>query len=357
MTDQVRSGTGEEVFLMTIREQIEEIQAKTLSPYATLSQNSKGRDREEAQCDIRPLFQRDRDRILHCKSFRRLKNKTQVFLTPLGDHYRTRLSHTLEVSQIARTIVKALRLNEDLTEAIALGHDLGHTPFGHAGERALNQKLTDGFRHNEQSVRIVERLEKDGQGLNLTWEVRDGIRNHELELHPQTPEGQVVRLADKIAYVNADIDDSIRAEILDEESIPLAIRKTLGFNGHDRLNTLVHDVIVNSYDKPDIHMSEEIYQALLDLRKFLFSTVYTNPVAKGEEVKAIRMLDGVFDFYMENADSMPELIPEKYMQSYQKGEVSKERMIADYISGMTDQYAVTKFNELFMPQAWQVDGF
>jgi dGTPase len=342
---------------MTIREQIEEIQAKTLSPYATLSQNSKGRDREEAQCDIRPLFQRDRDRILHCKSFRRLKNKTQVFLTPLGDHYRTRLSHTLEVSQIARTIVKALRLNEDLTEAIALGHDLGHTPFGHAGERALNQKLTDGFRHNEQSVRIVERLEKDGQGLNLTWEVRDGIRNHELGLHPQTPEGQVVRLADKIAYVNADIDDSIRAEILDEESIPLAIRKTLGFNGHDRLNTLVHDVIVNSYDKPDIHMSKEIYQALLDLRKFLFSTVYTNPVAKGEEVKAIRMLDGLFDFYMENADSMPELIPDKYMQSYQKGEVSKERMIADYISGMTDQYAVTKFNELFMPQAWQVDGF
>jgi dGTPase len=342
---------------MTIREQIETIQAETLSPYATLSQNSKGREREEPQCDIRPLFQRDRDRILHCKSFRRLKNKTQVFLTPLGDHYRTRLSHTLEVSQIARTIVKALRLNEDLTEAIALGHDLGHTPFGHAGERTLNKKLKGGFRHNEQSVRIVEKLEKDGQGLNLTWEVRDGILNHELELHPHTPEGQAVRLADKIAYVNADIDDSIRAEILSEDMIPLEIRKTLGKNGHDRLNTLVHDVIVNSYDKPEISMSDEIYDALIDLRRFLFDSVYTNQVAKGEEVKACRMLDGLFDFYMDHADQMPDLIPAKYMRSYQKGEVEKDRMIADYISGMTDQYAVTKFNELFMPQAWQVDGF
>lgn len=342
---------------MTIREEIEKMQAETLSPYATLSQNSLGRDREEAQCDIRPLFQRDRDRILHCKSFRRLKNKTQVFLAPMGDHYRTRMSHTLEVSQIARTIVKALRLNEDLTEAIALGHDLGHTPFGHAGERVLNELVDGGFRHNEQSVRIVERLEKDGEGLNLTKEVRDGILNHEMSLHPATPEGQVVRLSDKIAFVNADIDDSIRAEILHPEDIPKEIRRTLGNSANDRLNTLVHDIIIHSQDSPEIMMSDEVYQALMDLRKFMFQSVYTNPVAKSEEVKAKRMIAALFEFYMENYDKDQDLIPKKYITAYKVGDEKLDRVIADYISGMTDQYAVTKFNECFMPKAWEVDGY
>ena len=212
----------------TIREMIEQMERENLSPFATLNENSRGREKDEPQCDIRPLFQRDRDRILHSKAFRRLKNKTQVFLTPQGDHYRTRLSHTLEVSQNARTIAKALRLNEDLVEAIALGHDLGHTPFGHAGEAQLNIMCSTGFVHSEQSVRIVEKLEKGGQGLNLTWEVRDGIRNHQTEGHPATPEGQIVRLSDKIAYVNSDVDDAIRAQILTEESIPMSVRKTLG---------------------------------------------------------------------------------------------------------------------------------
>ena len=246
---------------MTIREELERMEQETLSPYATLSVNTRGRDREEEPCDVRPVFQRDRDRILHCKAFRRLKNKTQVFLTPMGDHYRTRLSHTLEVSQNARTIAKALRLNEDLVEAIALGHDLGHTPFGHAGEQALNKICEDGFRHNEQSVRIVEKLEKNGKGLNLTWEVRDGILNHQTKSMPHTLEGKVVRLSDKIAYVYHDVDDAIRAEILTEEDIPLEIRRILGYTTKQRLNTLIHNVIKNSMGKDDIRMSEEVEAA------------------------------------------------------------------------------------------------
>jgi dGTPase len=338
---------------MLIREQIEEMEARAYSPYATLSQNSKGRDVYEPEDDIRPLFQRDRDRILHCKAFRRLKNKTQVFLTPKGDHYRTRLSHTLEVSQIARTIAKALRLNEDLTEAIALGHDLGHTPFGHAGERTLNDIVKGGFRHNEQSVRIVEKLEKDGKGLNLTWEVRDGIRNHELHLHPATPEGQCVRIADKIAYVNSDIDDSIRAEILKESDIPKDITDILGHSTNERLKTLIHDVVIHSIDSRELHMSKEIYDALLMLRQFLFKSVYTNPTAKGEEVKADRMLRELFRFYMDNIDD----IPPKYRRMITVSNEPEDRVVADYISGMTDQYAVTKFNECFMPEAWSVDGY
>ena len=236
---------------MTIREQIEQMENETLSPYACHSVNSRGRDREEAQCDIRPVFQRDRDRILHSKSFRRLKNKTQVFLTPMGDHYRTRMSHTLEVSQNARTIAKALRMNEDLVEAIALGHDLGHTPFGHAGEFILDQIYEGGFKHNEQSVRIVEKLEKDGAGLNLTWEVRDGILNHQTKTIPHTLEGKIVRLSDKIAYVNSDIDDAIRAQILSEDDIPLELRKTLGFDTRTRLDHLIHDIIIHSMGKDD----------------------------------------------------------------------------------------------------------
>ena len=283
---------------MSIRENLERMEEISLSPFATLSVISRGRDREEPQCDIRPVFQRDRDRILHCKSFRRLKHKTQVFLSPKGDHYRTRLTHTLEVSQNARTIAKALRLNEDLVEAIALGHDLGHTPFGHAGERILNELCEEGYRHNEQSVRIVEKLEKDGKGLNLTWEVRDGILNHQTSMMPHTLEGKIVRLSDKIAYINHDIDDAIRAKVMSEEDIPLEIRKVLGMTTKERLNTLIHNIIMNSMGKNDIVMSEEIGGAMQDLRKFMFQKVYTNPAAKGEEAKAERLLCELYAHYM-----------------------------------------------------------
>ena len=325
---------------------------ETLSPYACHSVNSRGRDREEAQCDIRPVFQRDRDRILHSKSFRRLKNKTQVFLTPMGDHYRTRMSHTLEVSQNARTIAKALRMNEDLVEAIALGHDLGHTPFGHAGEFILDQIYEGGFRHNEQSVRIVEKLEKDGAGLNLTWEVRDGILNHQTKTIPHTLEGKIVRLSDKIAYVNSDIDDAIRAQILSEDDIPLELRKTLGFDTRTRLDHLIHDIIIHSMGKDDIIMSDETAEALRDLRLFMFDNVYKNPVAKGEEVKAKTMLEQMFYFYRDHIEQLPA----KFLEMLDEGE-DRGRIVCDYISGMTDQYAITKFKENFMPQAWQVDGY
>lgn len=337
---------------MIIREQIEQMEKETLSPFACLSINSRGRAVDEPQCDIRPVFQRDRDRILHSKAFRRLKNKTQVFLTPKGDHYRTRMSHTLEVSQNARTIAKALRLNEDLVEAIALGHDLGHTPFGHAGERVLNRLTKGQFKHNEQSVRIVEKLEKDGVGLNLTWEVRDGILNHEMNLTPATLEGRIVRLSDKIAYINADFDDGIRAGILCEEDIPLELRKELGYSTKDRLDHLIHDMIINSQGKNDITMSEATYQAFLELRKFMFTNLYTNSIAKAEEIKAEAMIEQLYEFYMEHS----ELLPEKMKAFLEDGE-SQSRVVCDYISGMTDQYAIDKFYEFFVPVAWQVDGY
>ena len=333
---------------MSIRENLERMEEISLSPFATLSVNSRGRDREEPQCDIRPVFQRDRDRILHCKSFRRLKHKTQVFLSPKGDHYRTRLTHTLEVSQNARTIAKALRLNEDLVEAIALGHDLGHTPFGHAGERILNELCDEGYRHNEQSVRIVEKLEKDGKGLNLTWEVRDGILNHQTSMMPHTLEGKIVRLSDKIAYINHDIDDAIRAKVMSEEDIPLEIRKVLGMTTKERLNTLIHN-IMNSMGKNDIVMSEEIGGAMQDLRKFMFQKVYTNPAAKGEEAKAERLLCELYAHYMGHI----EILPEQYQRMHSEGE-KKERVVCDYISGMTDQYAVAKYREFFLPKAWEI---
>lgn len=334
---------------MSIRENLERMEEISLSPFATLSVNSRGRDREEPQCDIRPVFQRDRDRILHCKSFRRLKHKTQVFLSPKGDHYRTRLTHTLEVSQNARTIAKALRLNEDLVEAIALGHDLGHTPFGHAGERILNKLCDEGYRHNEQSVRIVEKLEKDGKGLNLTWEVRDGILNHQTSMMPHTLEGKIVRLSDKIAYINHDIDDAIRAKVMNEEDIPLEIRKVLGMTTKERLNTLIHNIIMNSMGKNDIVMSEEIGGAMQDLRKFMFQKVYTNPAAKGEEAKAERLLCELYAHYMGHI----EILPEQYQRMHSEGE-KKERVVCDYISGMTDQYAVAKYREFFLPKAWEI---
>ena len=334
---------------MTIREQLELSERTYLSSYAMLSQDSRGRDREEPECDIRPVFQRDRDRILHCKSFRRLKHKTQVFLSPQGDHYRTRLTHALEVSQNARTIAKALRLNESLVEAIALGHDLGHTPFGHAGEGMLNELCNCGFRHNEQSVRIVEKLEKEGKGLNLTWEVRDGILNHQISLMPSTLEGKIVRLSDKIAYINHDIDDAIRAQVLKEEDIPVKYREVLGFSTQERLNTLIHDIIEQSWEKNEICMSPDVAQAMQGLRQFMFQNVYTNPVAKGEETKAKELLERLFVYYLKHID----LLPGYYLQMLEDGE-ENDRVVCDYIAGMTDQYALAKYSEYFMPKSWQV---
>lgn len=334
---------------MMIREELEKREREMLSPYASFSSETKGRERMEEECDIRPAFQRDRDRILHCKAFRRLRQKTQVFLQPMGDHYRTRLTHTLEVSQNARTLAKALQLNEDLVEAIALGHDLGHTPFGHAGERALNALCEDGFRHNEQSVRVVEKLEKQGNGLNLTWEVRDGIRNHKTSGHPATLEGQLVQLSDKIAYIHHDIDDAVRGGILKETDIPEAYTRVLGKTSKLRLNTMVHDVITQSMGKPEIRMSEEVEAAMRGLREFLFEHVYLNPVAKGEEAKAIHMVTNLYQIYMEK----PELMPEQFVKMLDTGSASREQAVCDYIAGMTDSYAVHCFEEYFIPKCWK----
>lgn len=334
---------------MTIREQLEVREMEYLSPYATKSRDSLGRKREETECDLRPVFQRDRDRILHSKSFRRLKQKTQVFLLPKGDHYRTRLTHTLEVSQNARTIAKALRLNEDLVEAISLGHDLGHTPFGHAGERALNEVSPNGFKHAEQSVRVVEYLEKDGRGLNLTKEVLDGILTHQTASEPMTLEGQVVRLSDKIAYVNHDIDDAIRGGILSEADIPPKFRKILGNSTKERLNTITHDVIINSMDKPKVKMSEEVEEAMQGLRRFMFDNVYRNPLAKQEEGKAVEMVQNLYNYYLENLEKLPG----EYLRMMQFNGDSKEQVICDYIAGMTDNYAVKKFQEIFIPESWK----
>ena len=334
---------------MNIREQLEENEYMILSPYAAHSRESQGRDRKEPLCDMRTEYQRDRDRIIHCKSFRRLKHKTQVFLAPEGDHYRTRLTHTLEVSQIARSISRALKLNEDLTEAAALGHDLGHTPFGHAGERALADACSFGFTHYEQSVRIVEKLEKDGRGLNLTKEVRDGILNHRTSGHPSTLEGKVVRLSDKIAYINHDIDDAIRAGILREEHIPQKYRDILGENTKTRLNTLIHDIVCNSQGKADIIMSERIGTAMRELRKFMFDSVYTNPVAKGQEKKAENMIKELYDYYLSHQEALP---AEYTYYIHELGE-EPERVVCDYIAGMSDQYSVMKFEEIFVPTFWK----
>lgn len=335
---------------MTIREQLELREIEYLSPYATLSKDSKGRERQETECDVRTVFQRDRDRILHCKSFRRLKQKTQVFLLPHGDHYRTRLTHTLEVSQNARTIAKALRLNEDLVEAIALGHDLGHTPFGHAGERALNSVNPYGFKHTEQSVRVVQVIEKEWRGLNLTWEVIDGIRNHKSNGKPQTLEGRIVQLSDKFAYVNHDIDDAIRGGILKEEELPKEYTKILGNSLKMRLNTLVHDVVMNSMDKPAINMSTEVEWALKGLRQFMFENVYQNPVAKSEEVKAVHMIANLYEYYLDHMEALPI----EYLRMMEEKKIGKEQIICDYIAGMTDTYAVKKFQEYFIPESWKI---
>lgn len=333
---------------MTIREMAELREEEYFSPFASLSKNSKGRDVYEEPCDIRPVYQRDRDRILHSKAFRRLKHKTQVFLTPQGDHYRTRLTHTLEVSQTARTIARALRMNEDLAEAIALGHDLGHTPFGHSGESALNEVCPLGFTHFEQSLRVVELLEKKGRGLNLTWEVRDGILNHRTAGSPSTLEGKIVRLSDKIAYINHDIDDAERAGILKEEEIPLEYRRILGYTIRERLNTLIHDIVRNSEGRPDIIMSPHMEKAMQDLRLFMFEHVYKNPKAKSEESKAKNMLRELYGYYSSHLDAMPA----EYLELIDRGE-AEERVVCDYIAGMTDQYSMARFGELFIPKAWQ----
>ena len=334
---------------MNIRETAELLEEQVLSPYASLSRNSRGRDREEEPCDIRPAYQRDRDRILHSKSFRRLKHKTQVFLAPEGDHYRTRLTHTLEVSQIARTIARALRLNENLTEAIALGHDLGHTPFGHSGERVLNEICQDGFAHYRQSVRVVEVLEKDGQGLNLTWEVRDGILNHRTSGHPSTLEGKVVRFSDKIAYINHDIDDAIRARLLTEGELPSRYTDVLGHSVRERLNTMIHDIIVNSMDRPEIAMSPGMEGAMQGLRSWMFEHVYTNSAAKAEDGRVAKLITSLYDYYYIH---MRELPPE-YRRLMENGE-KRERVVCDYIAGMSDVYAIDRFEELFVPKAWKV---
>ncbi len=333
----------------SIREMAEEREYEVLSPYAAHAGDSKGRDREEPQCDIRTVYQRDRDRILHSKSFRRLAHKTQVFIAPMGDHYRTRLTHTLEVSQLSRTIAKALRLNDDLCDAIALGHDLGHTPFGHTGERVLNEICPLGFAHFRQSIRVVEVLEKNGEGLNLTWEVRDGILNHRTSGHPSTLEGQIVRFCDKIAYINHDIDDAERAGILSEEDIPKSYREILGGSTRDRLNTLIYDVIYSSLDKADIRMSPSIETAMMELRKFMFDHVYLNSVAKTEEGKVSRMITMLYQYYEKHVDEMPQ----EYIDLIEKKGQPEPRVVCDYISGMTDQYSISKFRELFVPQSWQ----
>lgn len=334
---------------MLIREEMEKYEEEHLSRFASKSVDTRGRERYEEQCDIRTCYQRDRDRIIHCKAFRRLKHKTQVFLAPAGDHYRTRLTHTLEVSQIARTVARALRLNEDLTEAVALGHDLGHTPFGHAGEAALNEVCDEGFSHYRQSIRVVELLENKGQGLNLTWEVRNGIVNHRTSGNPATLEGKIVRLSDKMAYINHDIDDAIRGKIITEEDLPEEYTDVLGNSKNNRLNTMIHDIIKNSVGVNDIVMSHDIAAAMQGLRKFMFDNVYHNPVAKEQETKAKSMLTFLYEYYIEHIEKLPE----EYQCRIESGH-SVGRVVCDYIAGMTDQYSVEKFNEIFVPTFWKI---
>ncbi|NDL66176.1 deoxyguanosinetriphosphate triphosphohydrolase [Anaerotalea alkaliphila] len=333
---------------MNLREHQEAFEAEYLSPYAALSRNSKGREVEEPECDIRPVFQRDRDRILHSKAFRRLKHKTQVFISPEGDHYRTRLTHTLEVSQISRTIARALQLNEDLTEAIALGHDLGHTPFGHAGEYALDKICPQGFKHYEQSLRVVERLENKGKGLNLTFEVKDGILNHPSKGMPTTLEGKIVRVSDKIAYINHDIDDAVRGRILAAEDLPRPYIEILGSTSSKRISSMIHDIVRHSAGKDDILMGKEMEEAMRETRKFMFENVYMESKAKEHEDKAKNLLTQLYLYFKENTH----LLPVEYLEMMDEGD-EEDRVVADYIAGMTDRYAVRKFYEIFVPANWK----
>ena len=331
---------------MLARERYELIEKQILSPGAAFSSESKGRERTESPCDYRTDYQRDRDRILHCKSFRRLKHKTQVFLSPEGDHYRTRLTHTLEVAQIARTIARALQYNEDLTEAISLGHDLGHTPFGHAGERALNDIMDGGFRHFEQSVRVVERLENDGKGLNLTYEVRNGILHHTRDEQADTMEGRIVRIADRVAYINHDIDDAIRAGVFLETDVPEDIRQSLGDRRTTRIDTLVSAIVKNSVD--DIGMDAYTERYFNELHEFMFESLYRNPIAKSEESKVDGLVRRMFEYFVAN----PQRLPEEYHSICENNGAA--RAVCDYIAGMTDNYALEIYHSLFIPRSWVV---
>ena len=335
---------------MTIREELEAREHQILHPDASFSDASLGRDVQEEPCDLRPVYQRDRDRILHSKSFRRLKGKTQVFLAPEGDHYRNRLTHTLEVAQNARTVAKALHLNEDLTEAIALGHDLGHTPFGHAGERELNAIVPGGFRHQEQSIRVVEKLEKNGRGLNLTVEVRDGIRNHSTAGNPSTLEGKIVRICDKIAYIKSDIDDSIRGGVIKDEDIPKEYKDILGYTLRERLNTLIHDLIITSKEKMEICQSDEIGRTMQNLRQFMFEHVYVNSAAKKEEGKAQALIRRLYYHYLQNYEQLPA----EFLNMIRDGQEEKERVVSDFVAGMTDNYAVMTYRRLSIPEMWSI---
>ena len=328
---------------MLPREYTEALEKQNLCEFACLSSRTKGRERYVQPCDLRTEFQRDRDRILHCNSFRRLKHKTQVFLSPMGDHYRTRLTHTLEVAQIARTMARALRLNEDLTEAIALGHDLGHTPFGHAGERMLNELNPHGFHHYEQSLRVVDCLENDGEGLNLTYEVRDGILKHTNQ-KAETREGQIVRFADVIAYINHDIDDSVRAEILTEDDVPRSITDVLGHSKSERITTLITSIINGGAQ--EIHMDERTAQAYDALHKFMGVSVYTNPKCKSEETRAQDMIAYLYQYYILHIEALPA----QYLNNAYK--YGADTAVCDYIAGMTDGFAVQAFKDLFIPKSW-----
>ena len=337
---------------MTIRQMLEQDEHIRLQKQAAFSDESQGRVRPEEpkDNDVRTAFQRDTDKIIHCKAFRRLMHKTQVFLRPEGDHYRTRMTHTIEVSRIARTIAGGLKLNADLAEAVAMGHDLGHTPFGHAGEIALSEATGQPFRHNEQSLRVVDVLENDGVGLNLTYEVRMGILGHTGDRVPETLEGQIVRYADRFAYVNHDIDDAIRAGILQQGDIPKSVSKILGYSHSQRINALVCDAIEASRDEKKICLTPVVEQALGDLRSFMFEHVYRNPVAKGQEAKAREMLKRLYDYYYNHPEAMPEDFQPQLSFD------GMERTVCDYIAGMTDKYAVDKYTELFIPAGWNIRG-
>jgi dGTPase len=331
----------------TIRERQEALEREILSDRATLAAASKGRERDEPSHPMRTAFQRDRDRIVHSKAFRRLKHKTQVFISPEGDHYRVRLTHTLEVSQIARTVARALRLNEDLTEAISLGHDLGHTPFGHLGEQALTPFLGRPFRHSEQSLRVVDHLERDGDGLNLTWEVRDGILNHTWSMPmPSTMEGQVARYADRLAYVNHDIDDAIRAGLLTEDELPRVVTEGLGQSHSQRIETLVDDLVKTTAEGPEVRMSDRVFGALDSLRDFMFGRVYLREEAAAEQEKAVGVIRALVGYYLEHPDEIPD--------EYARAPGGVEDRVVDYIAGMTDRYALRAYERLFLPQGWML---
>ena len=333
---------------MTIREELELREKKDLSPFACLSSQSKGRQRPVEPCPVRTCFQQDIDRVVHCKAFRRLKHKTQVFLQPEGDHYRTRMTHTLEVARVARTICRGLGLNEDLAEAAALGHDLGHTPFGHAGERVLAEIMPGGFLHADQSLRVVDKLENDGAGLNLTYEVRRGIVCHSSGEEAETLEGRVVRISDKIAYLSADIDDALRGGVIYPLDIPAQVGQVLGTSHSQRLNTLIVDVIQASRGQNAILQSPEKKEAMALLRSFMFESVYLNPIAKGEEGKAQELIRRLFDYYMGHLEELPQ----EYLDIRETE--GKERAVCDYIAGMTDAYAVERYQDLFIPKSWAV---